>query len=328
MGGVRGHEFRQPFSICDGAPVEISFHHAGHVLGSASILMKTPGHTLFYTADICETDQELMAGFDPLPKDVQVDTLMIESTHGSTGDDRVRPYRKEALRMGEEIKGVLRRGGCVLIPSFALGRTQELANVVARLQEEGLIPDVPVYTSGLGRALYEIYNRFDNYLQPDAVLRPLDRFGKIGNVWDKSVVRQLISEPCVIIATSGMMLENTPSAMIAQEMVKEEQHGIFFVGYVDHETLGYKLLNSGVGAWLEFELGKPPVEVKLENIQRFYFSAHASRTSLQNVINRLHPKNVVFVHGDPDALAWMKANTSNGCRTCAPVVGQSVVLEA
>ena len=327
MGGVRGHEFRDPFSLFDGAPVEISFHHAGHVLGSASILLKLPGHTLFYTGDICETDQELLHGFEPLPREVQVDTLIIESTHGSTEDDRVRPYRKEALRMGEEITGVLRRGGTVLIPSFALGRTQELANVVARLQEEGLIPDVPVYTSGLGRALYEIYNRFDSYLAPGAVLRPLERFLKIGNVWDRSVVKQLISEPCIIIATSGMMLENTPSAMIAQEMVREEQHGVFFVGYVDHETLGYKLLTSSVGDWLEFELGKPPVEVKLENIQRFYFSAHAPRTSLQRVIERLRPKNVVFVHGDPDAIAWMKEHTANGHTTFAPLVGQSVTLE-
>jgi Cft2 family RNA processing exonuclease len=328
MGGVRGHAFDRPFPIIDGAPIDISFHRAGHVLGSASILMRTPGHTLFYTGDICETNQELMEGYAPLPKDVQVDTLIIESTHGSTDDGRVRPYRKEALRMGEEITGVLRRGGAVLIPSFALGRTQELANVVARLQEEGLIPDVPVYTSGLGRALYEIYNRFEEYLHPDATLRPLDRFGKIGNVWEKGVVKQLISEPCIIIATSGMMLENTPSAMIAQEMVKDERHGIFFVGYVDHETLGYKLLNAAPGTWLEFQLGAPPVEVKLENIQRFYFSAHAPRTALQKVIDRLHPKNVVFVHGDPDAIAWMKEHTSNGHRTYAPLVGQSIVLEA
>jgi len=110
--------------------------------------------------------------------------------------------------------------------------------------------------------------------------------------------------------------------------VREPQHGIFFVGYVDHETLGYKLLNAAPGAWLEFELGKPAVEVKLENIQRFYFSAHAPRSTLQRVIERIHPKNVVFVHGDPDALAWMKEHTQNGYRTYAPGIGQSVVLEA
>ncbi|MBI2434744.1 MAG: MBL fold metallo-hydrolase [Candidatus Hydrogenedentes bacterium] len=327
MGGVRGHNFEETFPLVEGGPVEISFHHAGHVLGSASILLKAPGHTLFYTGDICETDQELMAGYSLL-NNVHVDTLIIESTHGSTDNSHVRPYPQEALRLGHAIAEVLHQGGSVLIPSFALGRTQEMLNIVARLQEEGVIPEAPVFASGLGRAIYEIYNRFERYLHPDATLRPLDQFGRIGNVWERSVVRDLLAEPGIIIATSGMMLENTPSAMIAQEMVKRTHHGIFFVGYVDHETLGYRLLHSEPGELLEFSLGAPPVEVKLRNIQRFYFSAHAPRTSLRSVIERLHPKNVVFVHGDPPALAWMKEHTANGYRTHVPMVGQSVVLEA
>ena len=71
---------------------------------------------------------------------------------------------------------------------------------------------------------------------------------------------------------------------------------------------------------------RQPVEVKLENIKRFHFSAHAPRKALKRVVERLHPKNVIYVHGDPDALRWMQDNTGNGARTFAPTVGQTIMI--
>lgn len=329
MRGVRTHELDTPFSLpIDGLDCEARFLHSGHVLGSASILLKTPGHNIFYTADICESDQELMEGYAPHDLDCPVDTLIIEATHGATEESRVASYADETRRLGESMSAVLRGGGVVMIPCFALGRMQEILNIVARLQEEGAVPRVPIYTSGLGRAIYEIYDRFYDYLNPEAILRPLDMFGRIGNVWEPQTVTNLLEEPCVLVATSGMLLENTPSALIAEQMVKQNHHGIFFAGYLDHETLGYKLLHAEKGAALQFALGRPPVEVKLENIKRFHFSAHAPRKALKRVVERLHPANVIYVHGDPDALRWMQDNTSNGARAFAPTVGQSLVLES
>lgn len=327
MRGTRGHEYDAPFELPIDHPVEVTFLPAGHVLGSASILLKTPGHNVFYTADICETDQELMEGFAPHDFECPIDTLIIESTHGATEESRIHSYAEEATRLGEAIAGVLKGGGTVMVPCFALGRMQEILNIIARLQEEGAVPRVPIYASGLGRAVYEIYDRFYDYLSPEAILRPLDMFGRIGNIWEPQVVSNMIERPCIIVATSGMMLENTPSALIAEQMVKQNHHGIFFVGYLDHETLGYKLLHAEKGTELQFANGHQPVEVKLDNIKRFHFSAHAPRKSLKRVVERLHPKNVIYVHGDPDAIRWMQDNTANGARAYAPTVGQSIVLE-
>ena len=281
MQRFEGHEFDAPFRLPLSTPVEARFRRAGHVLGAASILIEAPGHTIYYTGDVCETQQELIDGFSLLDGDVSVDTLIIESTHGASDVAGVHTYGDEVYRMGEEIAKVLENGGTVLIPSFALGRTQEVLNFVARLQEEGRIPEVPIYASGLGRAVYELYDRFEDYLLPDAVLRPLEEFARIGNVWKPGVVSKLISEPGVIVATSGMMLENTPSALIAEEMVKSAHHGIFFVGYLDHETLGYKLLHASPGDKLQFGLKRAEQEVTLENIKRFSFSAHAPRETLR-----------------------------------------------
>lgn len=328
MQRFEGHDFDEPFLLPLKTPVKAQFRRAGHVLGAASILLETPGHTIYYTGDICETAQELIEGFSPLDPAVNVDTLIIESTHGASDVAGVHQYQDEVYRLATDITEVLERGGSVMIPSFALGRTQEVLNFVSRLQEEGKVPDVPVYASGLGRAVYELYDRFQEYLKPGAVLRPLNDFGRIGNVWKPGVVPKLISEPCIIVATSGMMLENTPSALIAEEMVQSTQHGIFFVGYLDHETLGYKLMHASPGDSLRFGLDNAPVEVVLENIKRFSFSAHAPRESLCSVIEKIKPKNVVFVHGDPEAIDWMKENAGAGYNAFAPAIGESITLES
>jgi len=316
------------FVLQQDGPTAGSFHHAGHVLGGASVLLRTPGHTIFYTGDICAADQELVSGRTPLDASVAVDTLIIECTYGADAEADHTSYEAEVGRFADAVAAVLGHGGVVLVPSFALGRVQEMLNIVARLQEMGLVPEVPVLSSGLGRAIYEVYRMFPNYLRPDAALRPLSRFGRIGDTWDLGNVRKLLGRPAIMVATSGMMIENTPSALIAQEMVRHRRHGIFFAGYLDPDSLGYKLLHCKPGAALQFRLAAPPVKVVLENIQRFYFSAHAPREALRSVIDRLRPKTVVFVHGDPEAIEWMYEHAGDGCRKFAPAVGETIVLES
>ncbi|HDP35205.1 MAG TPA: hypothetical protein ENN29_08875, partial [Candidatus Hydrogenedentes bacterium] len=280
-----------------------------------------------YTGDISHTRQFLVGGCARPRKGLQVDTLVIESTLGATESETNGSYTEEVYRLADAIRRVLHRGGSVLLPSFALGRTQEMANIIAQLQEEAVIPFTPVYTVGLGRAVYEIYYKFSDYLHPQATLRPLSRFERLGNVWETSVVQDLLRRPSIIIATSGMMTENTPSAMLAQTMVKSSHHGIFFVGYLDPDTLGYKLLHAAPGDVLQFEYDRPGVEIVLEDIARYRFSAHATRSELAAIIERLQPRNIIYVHGDADALEWMRENTGGDANTFAPLVGETVTIE-
>ena len=307
--------------------VRVSFHHAGHVLGGGSILLSMNGHNVFYTGDICADDQELMAGRKRMDGSTRVDTLIIESTYGANPEaDRV-VYEDEVLRFGKAIAEVISRGGTVLIPAFALGRTQEMLNVIARLQETGIVPEVPVHASGLGRAIYEVYDKYQHYLRPGGTLRPLSRFGRIGDVWRQDVLNELLRRPSIIVATSGMMIENTPSAIIAAEMVKNPLHGVFFVGYLDPDTLGYRLLHAKPGDQLSFGLNTPPVEVKLDSIGWFHFSAHAPREALIGVINELNPANVVLVHGDPEAIDWMHEHTGRTRNAYTVAVGETVQID-
>ena len=323
-----GLHYEREFSLTWDSPFRASFHHSGHVLGSASVLLRVEGHAVFYSGDVCLSHQELMAGLTLLDKDVPVDTLIIECTRGTHENGHAITFEGEVKRFAEEATKVLEGGGSILAPSFALGRTQELLNIISRLQETGRIPDVPVYASGLGRAIYEIYGKFTDFLRPESILRPLQGFNRIGDVWDGAVRRDLLSRPCIIVATSGMMLENTPSALIAMEMVRDKRHGVFFVGYLDSETLGYKLLRAQPEEALAFELDGPPIKVRLENRQSFNFSAHATREDLCRLIDHVAPKNVIFVHGDPDATAWMRENTSSIYRKFIPSIGETITLES
>ena len=325
---MESRTFNKPFYFCDGLDAQAEFLHAGHVLGSASILLNIPGHTILYTGDVSQTRQFLMGGCAPPRNDMQVDTLIIESTLGATDHETSTAYYDEVDRLATSVRNTLNRGGCALIPSFALGRTQEMVNIIAQLQEEGQLPFTPIYTIGLGRAVYEIYNKYSDYLHPEATFRPLSRFEKLGNVWDKAVVQNLLRRPSVIIATSGMMTENTPSALLAETIVKSSHHSIFFVGYLDPDTLGYKLLHASPNTELQFGLNRPPVKVILEDIAQYRLSAHASRIQLARLIERLHPKNIIYVHGDSDALDWMQENTGNGANTFVPTTGQTITVEA
>jgi Cft2 family RNA processing exonuclease len=323
-----GLPFEHEFSLSWECPFRVQFLNSGHVLGGAMVLVRTPSHTLFYTGDINMRDQELLRGLTPPDPRIEIDTLVIESTRGATHEpDRIN-YATETERFAEEASKVIKAGGCVLAPAFALGRTQEILNIIARLQRNKKLPKVPIFMSGLGRAVYEIYEAHPNYLRPGAVLSPIDQFKRIGDVWERKVVRDLLKEPCIIVATSGMMVENTPSALIAAEMVREERHGIFFVGYVDVDTLGYKVLHAQPGESLVFETGGTPVKVKNRNRVRFHFSAHAPREDLCEFIGWVQPKNIVFIHGDPEAIEWMRANCGQGYRQFAPRIGQTVVLDA
>jgi predicted metal-dependent RNase len=114
--------------------------------------------------------------------------------------------------------------------------------------------------------------------------------------------------------------------LIAQELVRHEHHAVFFTGYLDPDTLGHKLRTSQKGDVLVFRLGGEPVEVQLENIQFFHFSAHAPRGVLRHVVEQVQPKQTIFVHGDPDAIAWMRENCGNGCANYAPQIGETVTL--
>src|SRR6266704_2716917 len=134
----------------------LEFCDAGHALGSAGIMVRTQKETLFYTGDVCFHDQTILksARFE----DIKADVLIMETTRGN----RVLPpgfrREKEVERFTQALHHVLRRKGCILIPTFALGRTQEVLSMLALLTRTGKLKRQAIYIGGLGRVFTEIYD--------------------------------------------------------------------------------------------------------------------------------------------------------------------------
>src|SRR3989442_10319366 len=134
----------------------LEFYDAGHALGSAGIMVRGQKETLFYTGDVCFHDQTILrrARFE----DVKADVLIMETTRGNRDLPPGFSRESEIERLSLAIQRVLGRKGSVLIPTFALGRTQEILALLALLMGEGKLQPQPIYIGGLGRVFFEIYD--------------------------------------------------------------------------------------------------------------------------------------------------------------------------
>ena len=124
-----------------------------------------------------------------------------------------------------------------------------------------------------------------------------------------------------------MMVENTPSARIARWMVREERHGIFFCGYIDPDTLGYRVFHANPGDSLAFSTEGESVTIKNPNIRRFYLSSHADRYELLELARKIHPRNIVLVHGEKEGMDFMKGELCGESQVFLGEKGKTITLE-
>lgn len=293
----------QSIRLDGAAALSATAFSTGHLLGGTGLVLSGPSGRVAYTGDFCGHGRELQDGLKE--PDLPIDTLIVEGTYGATASYRGEDYPVEVERFARDVSAILAAGGSVLLPVFALGRTQEMLALLKRLRGQGAIPRTPLFTSGLGRTFSEIHDR----QRHDPWLRRFRwRFEPSAEVlesWHLTELDRLLREPSIFLLTSGMMIENTMSARLAERLVGDPRHAVFFVGYVDPEELGHRVLAARPGDWVEFRRGQPMTQVRTPHIRRYYFSAHADREEILDLCRRWNPRHVVFVHGDPAALEWL-----------------------
>jgi len=335
----------QPFSqwFPVAGPVRALFFEAGHVLGAAGILLSDGEFTLAYSGDINLAPQEVHRGAALPELDRPVDTLVLETTYGGDEEAERVSRRQEISRFAKKARKALNRGGSVLVPSFALGRTQEMLALTVRLMERGELPQVPVRISGLGKAVNRIYDDFPHRLLPKKEggfhqfhtgYRVLEIYPP-GRPWEKRDreftrrrVRRLLEHPSIIIATNGMMKEETPSAHFAEAMLGDSSHAILFVGYVSPDELGSRVLAAEKGDEIDFGPEAPFVRVYCQNIARYRFSAHSHRGHLLEVADHFTPRRTVLIHGEETGTVWMKGKLEDRTMVDIPQVGETLDLRA
>ena len=281
----------------------LEFYDAGHALGSAGMMVRGKKQTLFFTGDVCFSDQTILKGarFD----DVKADVLIMETTRGNRAVPPGFTREAEIERLAQSIERVLKRKGSILIPTFALGRTQEILAQLALMTRAGRIKHQPIYIGGLGRVFTEIYdleshrtNRSHSNLQLREALNLV--------VMEKGQSQKMkLGGGRIFVITAGMMSENTAAHDLAARMIGDEKQAIFFVGYADPDTPGGRLKAAKPGETFIFSGSAGEVTKRCE-LQDFDLTAHANRDELLELVNRVSPRVVLLGHGDADSRAWFE----------------------
>lgn len=305
--------------------VKCTFYDAGHILGSASILLENEGKKIFYTGDINLTDQSLIKGCQ-FPK-IKVNTLILETTYGATDSGLLNNWEDESLRLAKSINKVLSNGGSVLIPVFALGKMQEMLTTIWKLMQKGKTAPVDIYTGGIGKKINRVYD-YNRY-----VINTVDPEFELSNIPVKDIntvedINEFFKQPCIVLASSGMMIRGTASFNLARTWLNRKHSAIFTVGYMDPETPGYIIANAKRGDKIQLTEFSEQKEVKCE-IKNFRFSAHARREDLISIVKTLKPENIILVHGDSEAIDWIGATILkkfSKVRVLAAVQGKEILL--
>ena len=300
-------DFRKEKSIGD---MTFQLLNSGHLPGGCQVLIESKGKRIVYTGDYNSSYTQLLSGAD---RDYgELDAIIMESTYAN----EVHPDRKELEKeFMDYVNAVVEKGGTALIPAFSVGRSQEIACVLAANHFE-----YPVIMDGMAREANRIMMNHSSYMRdPELFMRALHSATWVEGWRDR---RKVASKPCAIISPAGM-LKGGPAAFYIQKVGKKTKNGVFLVGYQIPGTPGRELLDNG----------KCIIDGKVQNVKaqvkRFDFSSHSGANELRDAVNDLNGNPKVYVvHGEPENcdlfVEWIK--TEVGLEAIAPKAGDKFVV--
>ena len=304
----------------------VEFHDAGHALGSAGVMVRGQKQTLFYTGDVSFGDQTILKG--ARFEDIKADVLIMETTRGDRAVPAGFTRAAEIERLTRALERVLKRKGCVLIPTFALGRTQEILAWLALLKRAGTLKQQPIYIGGLGRVFTEIYDLEAHRTNRNhSNLRLREALNLVVLEKDQATKMKLTG-PRIFVITAGMMSENTAAHDLALRMIGDERQAIFFVGYADPDTPGGRLKAAKPGETFVFSGSGGEVTRRCE-LEDFDLTAHANRDELLNFVGQVSPRAVVLGHGSDESKKWFERQIRARwpkIKVFSPGPGKSVVV--
>lgn len=290
--------------VTDIAPdLKLTLHNAGHILGSA-IAHFNVGNGLYnvaFTGDLYYAKSRL---FNPAVSQFpRLEALVMESTYG--GSEDFSPSRIEAEeQLCQVISETLSRGGKVLIPAFAVGRSQELMLAIEEGMRNKKIPSCKVYLDGMIKEATAMHTAYPEYLNTDLrnqIFRDnynpflAECFEQV-DTYDKRQEVIFSKDPCVIISTSGM-LNGGPVIEYLTNLAESEKNTLIFVGYQAEGTYGRRIQKG----WREIPVGKKGTIIINMNVLTVEgFSGHADRKQLMNYVQYVQPKpeRVFTIHGE------------------------------
>lgn len=323
---VRPMPIEKPFTVPMLPGITIHASRAGHIAGAVSLGFNAAAGSIVVSGDISSTPQRTVLGATPPPLK-HCDLLVLESTYGS----RLHPNRQaEEQRLAQAVAEGLARGGHVLIPCFGLGRGQEILLLLQAAQEQGQVPEFPIYVDGLVRRVCTTYQLLPEFLTPR--LQRQIRKGylpftgpNITFVRDEKERERILAGPPACILSSSGMLTGGPSVWYAARLAPNPNASILITGYQDEEAPGKKLLDLAEHRQNTLELGGQQVQVQC-SVAKYSLSAHADGGELATYASSLNPRHVALVHGDEEARLALRSLLT-GTEVLLPTNGTSTLIE-
>lgn len=297
------HAYQESFEV---AGHEITFYDAGHIPGSAHVLVDDGEIRLFYTADFHTADTRLLSGSTARP---DADVVICESTYAGVSHE---PREAVEQQFVETTRTTLWEGGTVVVPAFAIGRTQELLMVCAA-------HDIDCYVDGMGVEVLSMLRQYPDFLRdPDG----LDRAARHAReVSGRDGQRKRIAAQNTVIVTTSGMLSGGPAMSYIPEIRTDPTNRISLTGYQVEGTAGRQLLETG-----RCELNGRVLPVAAQTAL-FDFSAHADDAGLRSLLAAYEDATLLINHGD-DCESFAALLGDDGFTARVPSVGETISVSS
>jgi len=266
------------------------------------VLIEKNRKRILYTGDIQTQDSNLLKGAK-LPD--HADTLIMESTYS---DKDHPPRKKEQNRFINEIKQALDLHETVLVPTFAVGRAQEVLLILEEFADQ-------VALDGMAKTASEIILKYSHHLKTPKKLRKI--LNRVNWITTNKERETAIQEFPIIVTTAGMM-SGGPVIYYLNELKEKHHAKILFTGYLIEDSPARILRETGV-----FKIAEEKYHVHCD-IKQFDFSAHAGRTELFEIIEKTNPEKVIVMHGDNCENFAQEINNTYGITAIAPKPGDVI----
>lgn len=310
--------FNRSFNVTEGISVRLRI--AGHILGASSAEITAEGKTVLFSGDLGRADDKIMFGPEPID---HADFIVVESTYGDRAHDKSNPED----RFAEIVNRTVARGGIVVVPSFAVGRAQELLLALFHMKKRRLIPDLPVFlNSPMAIDMTEIYMRHCNehrLSKEDCV--GMGTVAKMVRTVEESRELDSIRYPSIIVSASGMATGGRVLHHI-KALAPDHRNTILFAGFQAGGTRGARM----VAGEKTIRIYGDDVPVNAEVATLEGMSAHADAGQVIDWLKTApkQPQQVFLNHGEPTASDTLRQRIKHelGWSAMAPLLGQTVDL--
>ncbi len=321
---LTGTAYEQPLERGD---VAFKFSEAGHILGSAQTTVESGGTKLVYTGDLGRSNLPIIRDPAFIP---DADYLVMESTYGGRLHP---PFAESSARLADAINRVWARGGRIVVPAFALGRTQEMLYAINQLRGAGRIPEIRVFVdSPLASGITEVFRKHTADFDAETLAllarhdSPFEFKGlKFVSSTADSMKLNDDRQPCMIISASGMC-ENGRILHHLKHSVTDPKNLILIVGFAAEHTLARRIVERQSEIRIFGDMY--PLRAEVEVIEAF--SAHADQNDLMAHVrhfDRKRLKRVFLVHGELDQSEALRQKlAAEGYDAAIPEKGQSFDL--